>query len=231
MDERRLDGIARLVAAGIARRRFAAGLAAAALGEMSQSPIARAGCKRVDQRCDKSNDCRDGAACKGGKCNCKNGRDECGGKCYKLDTDEKHCGDCDTACGAGETCCDGTCTELSSDSANCGACGTTCAESEECVAGACDPPPSGCPADAAFCSLEGPIYVCGAAGTNCACSPTTDGTILCGDLTTAGALCGQCQESADCVALGFGADSFCAKSVGDCCGPVLDNVCRRPCPA
>jgi hypothetical protein len=208
-----------------------AGLAAGlALPLIGRAPRAAASCKKVGKKCDKNKDCCDGAECKGGQCACKSGRAECDGKCYKLDTDENHCGDCDTACAAGETCCDGACVDLESDAANCGSCGTTCAEAVACVAGVCDPS-SECPADAAFCSLEGPVYVCGGPDTNCACSPTTEGTVRCGDLTTEGALCGQCRSSADCVALGFGAGAFCAKSIGDCCGPTLDNVCRRPCPA
>jgi len=107
MDGTRFDGIARLLAAGVDRRRLAAGLAA--LAGVGAPAAALAGCKKVGKTCEKSKDCCAGARCKNGKCKCKNSYKECQGKCYDLDKDEKHCGSCRTKCGAGETCRNGTC--------------------------------------------------------------------------------------------------------------------------
>jgi hypothetical protein len=232
MDKSCFDMLARLLANSSSRRKlFSALVVAVSMATVGSRVTLAAGCKKVGQKCDKNGDCCNGAECKGSKCKCKIGRNECGGKCYKLDSDEKRCGACDASCATGETCCDGTCADLATDVGNCGSCGAACAESEACVAGGCGPQPFECPADAAFCSLEGPVYVCGGSGTNCSCMPTTEGAIRCGDLTTEGTLCGQCQSSTDCVGLGFGADAFCAKSRADCCGPDADNICLRPCPA
>ncbi|HEU5431594.1 MAG TPA: hypothetical protein VFU81_08025 [Thermomicrobiales bacterium] len=232
MVERHIDTLTRSQAAGVLRRQILAGLVsglpAALLGGRRD---AAAACKRVGKKCKKNKDCCNGAKCKGGNCKCKAGRAACGGTCVRLDADERHCGGCGVACGAGETCCSSVCADVEADNGDCGSCGHACAETEECVAGICGPPANACPVDAAFCSLEGPVYQCGGDGAACSCMPTTESAILCGDLTTEGTLCGQCQSSADCVDQGFGADAFCAKSSADCCGPDADNICLRRCPA
>jgi hypothetical protein len=67
------------------------------------------GCTKVSKKCDKNKDCCDGAKCKKGTCTCKSGRTECGGKCYKLDKDEKHCGACNNRCTGPELCLSGVC--------------------------------------------------------------------------------------------------------------------------
>ena len=73
---------------------------------------AEAGCKKVGKKCDKNKDCCDGARCKGKKCTCKSGLDECGGKCFDLDRDDQHCGACSTACVSPDACCDGVCSTI-----------------------------------------------------------------------------------------------------------------------
>jgi hypothetical protein len=241
MDRRTFDDLTRSLAAASPRRAVLAAGAAGMAALLGRPEQAAAGCKKVGRKCDKNKDCCDGARCGGGECTCKGGRDECAGKCYKLDSDEKHCGTCNNACTEDETCQQGACEAVvdpcqpDCDGKDCGddgcggACGT-CELPNLCVEGTCTAP-AACPADAAFCDLEGPVHVCGGSGTNCSCFPTTDGAILCGDLTSEGTLCGQCQSSADCVGLGFGAGSFCARSSGPCCGPDADNICLRPCPA
>jgi hypothetical protein len=137
MGKRQIDAIAMLLAGELDRRRLAGRLAAALLGGVLPTKRAGGSCKKVGQNCDQNGDCCDGAGCKGGECKCKDDRDECGGKCYKLDTDENRCGDCNTACAAGETCCDGTCVDALTDAANCGACGFACAGTATCHDGAC----------------------------------------------------------------------------------------------
>jgi len=135
MAERRIDALARSLAAGLPRRRLLGGITAGLLSSpLGNRPrdAAAGGCKKPGKKCDKNKDCCDGAKCTGGECRCKSGREECAGKCFKLNTDEQHCGDCGTECGAAETCCGGTCVDLRTDSANCGGCGTACSETEAC---------------------------------------------------------------------------------------------------
>jgi len=245
MDQRPIDHFARLLAGGVDRRRLIGSLAALLAG-LSRPPAALAACKKVGRKCDKNQDCCDHADCKGGKCKCRKGYKECQGRCYDLDKDEKHCGTCTTKCAVGETCRDGRCdpaqlppppgpcqpdcagTTCGDDGCggSCGACGG----GETCDGGTCVA--VSCPADAAVCPFDGPLTPCPDLGPNCICQPTTEGTVRCADFGDAtGSVCGQCQSSADCVALGFGPDAFCAKTTGECCGPDADNVCRRPCPA
>lgn len=216
MDSPRIDAVARLMASGIRRQQLTRSLAGALLGGLALPGAALAGCKKAGKKCDKNKDCCDGAECKGGECKCKSGRDECGGKCYKLNNDEKHCGDCDTKCEAGETCRDGVC----EGGGPCG--GETCAATEECDEGVCTPPTGGCPAGANSCAPGG--FTPCASGTPCVCLQTTEGTTRCGDQSTPGAVCGQCWHSDDCAWMGEGA--FCANT---CC-PDIDNSCRLPCP-
>ena len=93
--------------------------------------------RRWGRSCDQNNDCCTGAECRGGECQCKSGREECDGKCFNLDTDERHCGDCPTACAKGQTCCDGACVDLESNGDHCGSCDAVCTASQGCCAGTC----------------------------------------------------------------------------------------------
>ena len=249
-----IDSLARRLSAGLPRRNAFA-LLLAALPPIFWPPgDASAKCKKVGKKCDKSKDCCNGASCKGGKhgkCRCKNGKQDCGQECVDLGNNDRHCGACDTACASDEACCDGTCQDFQSDPANCGACGTACESNETCCDGACvdlyiDPEncgscgracgefdpncvgfctgDGGCPAGADSCAGGGNIACAG----NCACSQSTEGGTLCGDLTTPGAACGQCESSSDCASLGPG--HFCvATGTVACCRGGAPNVCRRVC--
>ena len=219
MDERRIDEIARVLAMGFGRRRVVGGLATALLGGLARHRPVLAACKRVGHNCDRNDDCCDHATCKLGECECKNGFDKCDGKCFKLDTDEKHCGRCSKKCRGGETCRNGSCDGDDGETGPCG--GQTCAESEECVGGVCTTPSGGCPVGANSC-VAGGYLPCGG-GATCVCLQSTEGTTHCGEQDTPGAICGQCESSADCASFGDGA--FCATT---CC-PGEDNWCRLPC--
>ncbi len=49
----------------------------------------------------------------------------CNQVCVDLNSDGKHCGDCNTDCG-NQACCAGFCSDVTSDLANCGGCGRQC---------------------------------------------------------------------------------------------------------
>jgi hypothetical protein len=143
LDGSRFDALAR--ALSTSRRKAIQTLFGGAIGALlavRAQDKAFAGCKKVGKKCDKNNDCCDGAKCKGGKkgkCRCKSGLSECDGEktCRDLNTDINHCGACGNACLPDEPCCDGDCSNLQLDPTNCGACGTTCPEDENCCNGAC----------------------------------------------------------------------------------------------
>jgi len=217
MDEHRIDGVARLLASGMGRRRVVSGIAAALLGGLGAPATALAGCKKVGKKCDRSGDCCDGARCKNGKCRCKGASDECGGRCYKLDRDEKHCGKCNRRCGPGEKCRNGTCRETAGGSGDGGG-GDTC--------------PAG--ADACAVEIGTPGPTCNG-NPNCICVQSTEGQTRCIDLEAEfrPGFCGSCETSADC--LQFAPDSFCVRAGANqnCCslGGPGDNFCAQPCPA
>jgi hypothetical protein len=169
MDEHRFDALARTLAAGMPRRRaLGATVAGVAASVFGSTPRALAACKKVGRRCDKNKDCCDGAECRGEDCRCKNGRDECAGKCFNFDTDERHCGACDNACAAGEACCAGACVDLDTDATNCGACGVDCPPEEACRFGGCRScfPQTACDGDCV--DLTSDRDHCGACGIECA---------------------------------------------------------------
>ncbi|HEU5431595.1 MAG TPA: hypothetical protein VFU81_08030 [Thermomicrobiales bacterium] len=227
MDGETIDSLARRLARGVGRRRVAIGIVGALTGALVGSNAAAA-CKHVGKKCDKSNDCCKGAKCAHHKCACKDGRTDCDGKCFDLETDAKHCAKCDNACAADRTCCSGTCVRLATNDRNCGVCGAACPPTQECVAGVCVTPPGGCAPGADTCTQGGNVIRCGVG--NCGCSQTTEGTTVCGNLDTPGH-CGECKTSADCASLGPGA--FCVASGlpgSTCCGPDAENACRLPCP-
>ncbi len=103
---------------------------------------------------------------------------------------------------------------------------TCCSASDECFDGACVTPPGGCPPGADSCGNGVDIF-CGDQ-IGCECSQSTEGQTLCGQVATPGAMCGQCDSSADCVSFGPGAFCVATGSV-NCCGPSAQNVCRLPC--
>ena len=85
MDARRFDTLVRLLVAATPRRQILGSMVSALLGGYAVARQAEAGCKKVGKKCDK--------------------------KCYDLDKDEQHCGNCNTACATGESCVAGTCAE------------------------------------------------------------------------------------------------------------------------
>jgi hypothetical protein len=201
-----LDALGRAMGATPDRRGVLRGLGGAlgALLAGRGGEEAAASCKKVGQSCDKTGDCCSGAKCQGGECKCKSGRDECGGKCFKLDTDENHCGACNTTCAADRTCCGGGCANLRRDREHCGACGTACAAGELCLAGDCVSCPPGneicgdvcCPSFRSCCDgtcvddVQSNREHCGACGAACdadevcdggSCEPCEPGTAVCGN--------------------------------------------------
>jgi hypothetical protein len=205
MSERQIDALARMLADGLPRRRLLGGLAAgltlSLVGRPRQAVLA--GCAKVGKRCDKDKDCCEGADCKSGECKCKQGRDECNGKCYDLDKDEKHCGSCDTTCAAGEKCRDGICIGE-----------------------------GGCPAGADSC-LGGPAVSCGDDPNCGCVQSVTGETRCADFETDGSAVCGTCESDADCAALGPTAFCSAAllEQVGCCPLGTGNNRCLLPCPA
>ena len=110
MDPRSFDAFARQLTTGLPRRRTLALLAGAVASLFARgADTVEAGCKKVGKKCDKNKDCCDGAKCKKDTCKCKSGKTECGGKCYDLGKDEKHCGSCGNGCIGNELCTSGVC--------------------------------------------------------------------------------------------------------------------------
>lgn len=240
MDGKSFDAYTRIVTKERSRRGTLALLAGAlATHVRGRERTAEAACKKVGKNCDKNKDCCDGAQCKGKKCKCKSGRDECGGKCYDLDKDENHCGDCNTVCGAHESCCDGVCVSLSSDRDHCASCGAACARDELCVDGACTPCPVGnqicgdvcCPPFRACCDgtcvdeLESNPDHCGACGNHCPgiCGDGPDGSMVCHGP--------RCCSSGQCVDDVQSNPDHCG-ACDNACGPdetCCDGVCGGTC--
>lgn len=90
---------------------------------------------------------------------CPPGRSRCEGGCFNLQTDNTHCGDCDTRCPVGTTCragvctcptsltlCGSRCVNTQGDQGNCGACENPCSELTTCTNGSCSCVPH-CPTD------------------------------------------------------------------------------------
>ena len=186
MDASRFDTVVKEISAS-RRITFKAILfgAAAALVSLRNGDQAAAGCKKVGKKCDKSNDCCDGAKCKGGrngKCRCKNGFDDCDGdkRCESLAADPANCGACGVICAANSACCDSVCVDIQSDPSNCGACGVVCGSGAACLGGQC----IGCLSAAPLCGRQ-----CCAIDSCCLGN--------CVDLQTSRANCGSCFNLCD----------------------------------
>jgi hypothetical protein len=179
VDSRSFDAFTRKLTTRLQRRGTLAVLAAAAAPLLfGGADHAHAGCKKVGKKCDKNQDCCDHATCKGdtknkkGKCRCKGGFTECGGKCYDLDKDEKHCGACNNACAPGSICQDGSCACVACEGAEIcenGQC--QCPAANQCGDVCCDEPAScfedycQCPStDFGFCSCPAGDGVCDGGG-------------------------------------------------------------------
>lgn len=154
--------------------------------------------------------CDDGICCAAPKVNvngicCLPGQLNCGNTCVDPTTDEAHCGNCTTACGANETCnaatpasdskccpngqilCNGACVDPATDPNNCGGCAATTGDT-------CTPGAETCQAG-----------ICCGTGTN-ACGNG------CFDFQTDEAHCGNCQT---------------ACAVGESC---VNGACEVNCP-
>ncbi len=140
MAEHWIEAITRHLATELGRRRFGIAAATSLVATMLASRPALA-CKKVGRKCDKNTDCCDGATCKKGKCSCKNRFTKCNKKCYDLDKDETHCGNCNTTCDPSETCCSGDCVDLQHNTLHCGACNAPCPDPIDyaCIDGECIP--------------------------------------------------------------------------------------------
>jgi hypothetical protein len=138
MDDQQFDALTRRLGS-ITNRRSLLGAVATALLGRSALPESALACKKVGKKCDKNQDCCDGARCKGdrkdkkGRCRCKGGRKECGGKCKNLDTDESHCGSCNNACPSfAAVCVAGACQSCPAAADHCVSPGSSCQNDPGC---------------------------------------------------------------------------------------------------
>jgi len=140
--------------------------------------------------------------CVAGRCACAGNRAGCGSMfacIIDLDTDNRHCGSCDTICSADSRCTGGRCVpcaegyatcgradaarcsvDLTSDNVNCGGCDTACSADTRCVGGRCVPCPDG-------------FGTCGRLGTE-RCSHRLDDFANCG---ACGRVCGDTERCVD----------------------------------
>ncbi len=102
--------------------------------------------------------------------NCAGGTVNCHGVCVDLQTDETHCGTCQTVCAADEVCQAGVCFIR-------GICPQTLANPSFCSAGRCND------------SLNPNL---------CQCTMTTEGNVVCADNATFCTSPTPCQSSSDC---------------------------------
>lgn len=200
MDGKRFDRFTRVVA-HVWTRRGVLGAATTGIGAFL-NPGSALACKKVGKKCDKNNDCCDGAKCKGGKngkCRCKSGLSECPGV--------------------------RSCKNLKSDLAHCGACGAACPDFAGvpglvfCVAGACRT----CPAGADHC-LAPPATCEGR--DDCFCMKRVeDGVSACCNRP-------RCDEPCDADADCFSSAFFCVSGGDSCCpGRAGQGRCAELCAA
>ncbi|HEY8207887.1 MAG TPA: MXAN_6577-like cysteine-rich protein, partial [Myxococcaceae bacterium] len=155
---------------------------------------------------------------------CGAGKAACGSECADLQADARHCGGCDTACGALEQCVQGAC-----------ACreGTAACPLVGCVYLSADP--DHCGTCGRVCDVG---YVC--AGSDCVISCDSANLTQCGsscvDLSTNAAHCGQCGTACaaslscrggactyDVIAACFSTDQLVGiSSASDTRGPLVD---------
>jgi hypothetical protein len=178
MDGRRFDDLIRRLATPAPRR----GILAAAGAMLAEALPGRTtgaadDCKKVGRRCDRNDDCCEGATCVDEECACRGDRTECNGLCYRLDSDETNCGGCGVVCAKGETCCGGACVDAGSDADHCGGCNAACAEGQGCCGGVCT-------------DLDDDAN-CGACGARCGAGETCCGG-ACVDAGSDADHCGGC---------------------------------------
>jgi hypothetical protein len=163
-------------------------------------------------------------------CECPPGETCCDGACTDLNTDELHCGRCDTVCAPGQQCCDGTCKDVQLDPENCGECGKRCPAGQVCANGRCA---RDCPPELEECNGRcvdtggQDYYNCGRCGRTCDHLTTASDPACCGgecvDLVRpshCGACFRQCRAPCACFA-----DS---EGHGKCTGGTFDNCPDNP---
>jgi hypothetical protein len=177
----------------------------------------------------------------------------CGTSCVTLDDDPRHCGACNTTCGAGEVCvdgacgvtcpagrtsCEGACRDLETDRAHCGACDAACGAGQACVSGACA---TTCPTGQDLCEggcfdLQTSNAHCGACGEACGAGLVCAAGSCQASCPTGQALCGgQCFDlqtsSAHCgdCATACGAGEVCRAGGCETQCPTGQAVCEGAC--
>ncbi|MDX6586813.1 MAG: hypothetical protein QOI31_1286 [Solirubrobacterales bacterium] len=137
MDEH-LDRLARDLASGqLSRRSALKRLAGAATAAALGGPVgALASITGDAKRCPESRRCKGkccpaNSHCRRGKCRCLAGYTKCNGKCFDLETNPSHCGNCETVCDSDKPCINGTCAQCVDNG--------DCSESEVCSNHVCIP--------------------------------------------------------------------------------------------
>jgi hypothetical protein len=184
MDQRRFDPLAKIVGSWTSRRNALLLLAGVGLGDNFPVETEAASSGKCNPTC---SECQ---GCNKGKCKKKHGKKRCKkGTCEPL-TNGTPCTSL-----SGGACCNGTCLDTQSDESNCGGCGTVCGTNQVCQGGTCFPK-AACPVgQTGICT---PISAL--CRTDCACSRSTEGNVVCVNLAGAGCLTTPpCSTSADCA--------------------------------
>ncbi len=163
-------------------------------------------------------------------CECPPGETCCDGGCVDLNTNEAHCGHCDTLCPPGQECCAGACKDLDFDPQNCGECGRRCPAGQVCANGRCvrDCPPGLEECDGRCVDTHGEDFDnCGRCGRSCDHLTTASDPACCGgecvDLVRpshCGACFRECRAPCACFA-----DS---EGHGKCTGGTFDYCPDNP---
>ena len=204
MDEHRFDALARALGAGRSRRRtlglLAGAAAAVGLAETDEAAAERGKGKGKGHGKASRHDGKGegGDANPAKKKKCKGGKSRCGKKCFDLQNDVAHCGNCDAFCLSDQVCQGGTCT--------CG--GSAC---------------NGC-CDGATCMPGNVLVSCGSNGGACAVCPSggscSGGTCTC---PSGQADCGGTCTSTTTVNNCGGCGHVCGASQG-CCGGTCTSL-------
>lgn len=145
------------------------------------------------------------------------GCEMCGGAtCIDLNTDAKHCGSCNNACGANMVCnmgmcaggcgplmqCGSSCVDLQTDANHCGICNNAC-QGIPCTSGKCECPAGTMVCNGACVDTTTDSNNCGACGKQCAVGQTCAGGICsCGSSSVSFASAIQPIFTASCASAG-----------------------------
>ena len=140
----------------------------------------------------------------------------CGGGCFDLLTNAKHCGECGKSCGktggscsggacrcnggsactGTQSCCPGLgCIDITDDPFNCGACGKACALGETCSAGVCSCGGRDCAASQVCCAGTCTSGGCACGGSTCDASLPLCCEAGCTSTATDDRNCGACGDA------------------------------------